>query len=32
VRVITLPYTIGGTSEASDLFTLYDETIKLLLN
>ena len=32
VRVITLPYTIGGTSEASDLFTLFDQTIKLLLN
>lgn len=32
VRVITLPYTVGGTSEASDLFALYDQTIKLLLN
>ncbi|OUT78663.1 MAG: hypothetical protein CBB82_02135 [Betaproteobacteria bacterium TMED22] len=32
VRVITLPYTIGGSSEATDLFTLYDQTIELLLN
>ena len=27
---ITLPFTIGGTSEAVDLFTLYDETIRML--
>lgn len=32
VRVITLPYTIGGSSEVTDLFTLYDQTIQLLLN
>lgn len=27
---ITLPYTIGGTDESTDLFTLYDETIRML--
>ncbi|MDA0237953.1 MAG: zinc ABC transporter substrate-binding protein [Proteobacteria bacterium] len=32
VRVITLPFTIGGSSEATDLFKLYDQTIELLLN
>ena len=32
VRVITLPFTIGGSPEVTDLFKLYDRTIELLLN
>lgn len=28
--VITLPFTVGGTDEARDLFSLYDDTIKRL--
>jgi zinc/manganese transport system substrate-binding protein len=28
---VTLPYTIGGTRGATDLFSLFDETLRLLL-
>ncbi|EDN67981.1 conserved hypothetical protein [Beggiatoa sp. PS] len=28
--VVELPFTVGGTTEASDLFTLFDETLKRL--
>ncbi len=30
IAEIKLPFTIGGTSESIDLFTLYDETIRML--
>jgi len=30
VPEIELPYTVGGNDNASDLFTLYDETIRML--
>lgn len=30
VPEVTLPYTIGGTPDAVDLFSLYDESIRLL--
>lgn len=30
-RAVVLPYTIGGTPGAKDLFTLFDETVRLLL-
>jgi len=30
VPEIELPYTVGGNEQATDLFTLYDETIRLL--
>jgi zinc/manganese transport system substrate-binding protein len=26
-----LPFTVGGTSQASDLFTMFDDTIQRLL-
>lgn len=29
--VLTLPYTVGGNAEASDLFSLYDNSLQLLL-
>jgi len=29
--VVTLPYTVGGDDQATDLFTLYDDTINRLL-
>jgi len=29
--VALLPYTVGGTPEATDLFTLFDDTINRLL-
>ena len=32
VPVVTLPYTVGGTEQARDLFSLYDSTLDLLLN
>lgn len=32
VRVLGLPYTVGGSPEVNDLFTLYDRTIEILLN
>jgi len=31
VPLLTLPYTVGGTRTATDLFTLFDETITSLL-
>lgn len=30
VPAVTLPFTVGGTAEAKDLFSLYDDTIKRL--
>ena len=32
VPVVLLPFTVGGTSEAKDLFSLYDDTLKRLLS
>jgi zinc/manganese transport system substrate-binding protein len=29
--VVTLPYTVGGTPEAKDLYSLFDDTINRLL-
>jgi zinc/manganese transport system substrate-binding protein len=29
--VVLLPYTVGGTPDAKDLFTLFDDTVKRLL-
>ncbi len=31
VRAIVLPYTVGGTPEAKDLFSLFDDTVRRLL-
>jgi zinc/manganese transport system substrate-binding protein len=31
IPVLQLPYTLGGTDGATDLFSLYDETIRMLL-
>jgi zinc/manganese transport system substrate-binding protein len=31
LKEVTLPYTVGGTPAATDLFKLYDETLRLLL-
>jgi zinc/manganese transport system substrate-binding protein len=31
VRAVTLPYTVGGTDAATDLFTLFDATLTILL-
>ena len=31
VPAVILPFTVGGTDEARDLFGLYDDTIKRLL-
>ncbi len=31
VPAVTLPYTVGGTPQATDLFTLFDDTIQRLL-
>jgi zinc/manganese transport system substrate-binding protein len=31
VAVVLLPYTVGGTPEAKDLFGLFDDTINRLL-
>jgi zinc/manganese transport system substrate-binding protein len=28
--VVLLPYTVGGTPEAKDLFALFDDTVKRL--
>ncbi len=30
IAMVTLPYTVGGTEKASDLFSVFDETINLL--
>ena len=32
VRLITLPYTVGGLPETTDLFKIYDQSIELLSN
>lgn len=32
IRAVTLPFTVGGTREATDLFALFDATIALLLS
>jgi zinc/manganese transport system substrate-binding protein len=32
IPVVTLPFTVGGTVEANDLFSLYQVTLSLLLN
>lgn len=31
ITAVVLPYTVGGTSSATDLFTLFDDTIQRLL-
>ncbi|MGD8547127.1 MAG: zinc ABC transporter substrate-binding protein [Thiohalophilus sp.] len=31
IPVITLPFTVGGNKQAKDLFSLYDDTLNLLL-
>ncbi|MCP5268007.1 MAG: zinc ABC transporter substrate-binding protein [Zoogloeaceae bacterium] len=31
IPAVTLPFTVGGTPEASDLFSLFDDTIRRLL-
>ena len=31
IAVVTMPYTVGGTPEAKDLFALFDDTINRLL-
>jgi zinc/manganese transport system substrate-binding protein len=31
IPAVTLPFTIGGTPEAKDLFSLYDDTVRRLL-
>jgi zinc/manganese transport system substrate-binding protein len=31
INVVTLPFTVGGTPGAKDLFGLYDDTIQRLL-
>ncbi len=31
IHVVTLPFTVGGTDEAKDLFSFYDDTIQRLL-
>jgi zinc/manganese transport system substrate-binding protein len=31
IPMVTLPYTVGGTGEAKDLFSLFDDTINRLL-
>jgi zinc/manganese transport system substrate-binding protein len=31
IPVVTLPYTVGGTTQAKDLFSLFDDTINRLL-
>ena len=32
IRAIVLPFTVGGTPGATDLFALYDDTITRLLS
>lgn len=32
IKSITLPFTVGGTANVTDLFSLYDETFRLLSN
>jgi zinc/manganese transport system substrate-binding protein len=31
IRAVVLPYTVGGTAEAKDLFSLYEDTLSRLL-
>jgi zinc/manganese transport system substrate-binding protein len=31
IPVVTLPFTVGGSEQATDLFSLYDSTFKLML-
>ena len=31
VNVVTLPFTVGGTAQAKDLYGLYDDTVQRLL-
>ncbi|MDQ5906093.1 MAG: zinc/manganese transport system substrate-binding protein, partial [Pseudomonadota bacterium] len=31
IPVVTIPFTIGGTPEASDLFSLFEDTVRRLL-
>jgi zinc/manganese transport system substrate-binding protein len=31
VPALALPYTVGGSARATDLFALFDETLDLLL-
>jgi zinc/manganese transport system substrate-binding protein len=31
IPVVTVPYTVGGTEQAKDLFGLYDDTLRRLL-
>jgi zinc/manganese transport system substrate-binding protein len=31
INAVALPYTVGGTSQAVDLFSLFDDTIAKLL-
>lgn len=31
IPAVTLPFTVGGTPEAKDLFALYDDTVRRLL-
>jgi zinc/manganese transport system substrate-binding protein len=30
VPIVTLPYTVGGTDKAKDLFSLFDDTLARL--
>ncbi len=32
IPVVTLPFTVGGSDAATDLFSLYDETFRLLID
>jgi zinc/manganese transport system substrate-binding protein len=31
INAVTLPYTVGGSTQSVDLFTLFDDTIARLL-
>ena len=31
IRAVSLPYTVGGTAQATDLYALFDDTIARLL-
>ena len=31
INAVTVPYTVGGTAQAIDLFTMFDDTIARLL-
>ena len=32
ISAVQLPYTVGGSDKASDLFGLFDDTVQQLLN